>query len=98
MLFDHGTIAPSAIDLVRSGITFHSSISIFSPSPVHAGQAPNGELNENRRGSSSWNEIPHDAQANDSLKVASVHTSAALAVPPFDGLRMTGSGDWYRTV
>ncbi len=35
--FDHGTIAPSAIDFVRSGITFHGSISIFTPRPLHAG-------------------------------------------------------------
>ena len=39
MLFDHGTIAPSAIDLVRSGITFQGSISIFTPRPLHAAHA-----------------------------------------------------------
>src|SRR3989442_7796357 len=33
------------------------------PSPEHSGQAPNGELNENCRGSSSGSESPHVGQA-----------------------------------
>src|SRR3979411_1818856 len=93
MFFDHGTIAPSLIDFVRSGMTFHSSISIFSPKPLQAGHAPYGELKENSRGSGSWNEIPHDAQANDSLNVASVHTWDGLSVAAF-----AFTAAWYSTV
>ena len=67
----HGTIAPSSIDRPRSGMTFHGSISIFTPSPVQSGHAPYGELNENRRGASSSNESPQYTHASDSLNVSS---------------------------
>src|SRR5579872_6923921 len=66
-----GTIAPSSIDFVRSGMTFHGSISIFSPKPLQPGHAPYGELNENRRGANSSNESPHSTHANASLNVSS---------------------------
>src|SRR3970040_3011907 len=49
----HGTIAPSKIDLLLSGITRSASNSIFIPKPLHALHIPNGELNENVLGSSS---------------------------------------------
>ncbi len=48
-----GTIAPSKMDLLLSGITRSSSNSIFTPKPLHALHIPNGELNEKVRGSSS---------------------------------------------
>ena len=50
--------APSAIDLLRSGMIRSTSNSSRMPSPVHSGQAPWGELNENERGSSSSNVVP----------------------------------------
>ena len=64
------------IDFVRSGITFHGSISIFSPKPLHAGHAPYGELNENRRGASSSNDKPQYTHANASLNVRLVAFSS----------------------
>ena len=50
-----GAIAPSSRDKVGSGITKSGSTSFLLPRPVHSGQAPNGELNENDRGSNSSN-------------------------------------------
>src|SRR3989338_10256963 len=49
----HGTIAPSKIDLLLSGITRSASNSIFTPNPLHALHITNAELNENVLGSSS---------------------------------------------
>src|SRR3989338_6675548 len=49
----HGTIAPSKMDLLLSGITRSASNSIFIPNPLHALHIPNGELNENVLGSRS---------------------------------------------
>src|SRR6516164_9284685 len=49
----HGAIAPSASDLDWSGTISSGSTSSLVPSPVQSGQAPQGELNENERGSSS---------------------------------------------
>ena len=48
-----GWIAPSASERSSSGTTSSGSTSLRVPRPVHSGQAPNGELNENDRGSSS---------------------------------------------
>ncbi len=48
-----GTIAPSKIDFVLSGITKSGSNSIFAPSPLQALQDPKGELNEKVLGSNS---------------------------------------------
>ena len=42
------------------------------PIPVHSGQAPNGELKENERGSNSSNERLQSWQARCSLKVRSL--------------------------
>ncbi len=53
---DQGPIAPSA-RVIDGSLTMSSgSTSIRVPRPVHSGQAPNGELKENDRGSSSSNE------------------------------------------
>ena len=49
----HGTIAPSKIDLVLSGITKSESNSIFTPNPLHVLHIPNGKLNEKVLGSKS---------------------------------------------
>ncbi len=49
----HGATAPSPSDFSSSGTISSGSTSSRVPSPVHSGQAPNGELNENDRGSSS---------------------------------------------
>ena len=50
---DQGPMAPSPRVAPGSGTTSSGSTSIRVPSPWHSGQAPNGELNENDRGSSS---------------------------------------------
>ena len=63
---DHGRIAPSPSDSDGSGTISSGSISIWEPSPVHRGQAPCGELNENIRGSSSGIEVPQCRHANRS--------------------------------
>ena len=59
----------------RSGRILLKSHSIFSPRPVHSGQAPNGLLKENRRGCKSGIEIPQSGQAFFWLK----NTSSSLS-------------------
>src|SRR4030065_624616 len=49
--------APSIIDLFLSGITRSGETSVIAPRPWQVGQAPNGELNENMRGSRLSNTI-----------------------------------------
>ncbi len=53
---DHGWMAPSSSDFWSSGTTSSGSTSIRLPRPEQSGQAPNGELKENERGSSSSND------------------------------------------
>ena len=53
---DQGAIAPSLMDRLSSGTTNSASTSNFVPIPEHSGQAPNGELKENERGSNSSND------------------------------------------
>src|ERR671922_1066470 len=58
----HGFIAPSSKLLDLSGIIKSGSNSILMPRPLHSLHAPNGELNENVRGSKSPREIPQRGQ------------------------------------
>src|SRR5712691_1196764 len=58
-----GSITPSRIDKLGSPSTRSAFTSRRVPSPEHSGQAPNGELKENCRGSSSGSESPHFGQA-----------------------------------
>src|ERR1039458_5981901 len=51
----HGSTAPPASVLVRSGITRFMSKSMVLPNPWQRGQAPTGELKLNRVGSGSAN-------------------------------------------
>ena len=53
--FDHGAMAPLRKVASLSGMTRSGSMCSSTPRPSQAGQAPNGLLNENRRGSISWN-------------------------------------------
>lgn len=48
-----GTIPPSAIDLLLSGMIFSTSTILTVPSPLQQGQAPRGELNEKLWGAGS---------------------------------------------
>src|SRR5512144_2109570 len=66
-IFAHGTRAPAARLFVLSGITRSGSISSRVPSPVQAGHAPWGELNEKLRGSSSSIVNPSYGQVKRSL-------------------------------
>src|SRR5215467_13698728 len=58
-----GPKPPSKRGFVQSTITFEGSKSYFEPRPLHAGQAPYGELKLNERGSSCGTEMPHSLQA-----------------------------------
>lgn len=49
-------MAPSSRDLSSSGTISSGSTSMRVPMPVQSGQAPNGELKEKERGSSSSKE------------------------------------------
>src|SRR5450631_4934206 len=51
--WDQGAMAPWLIDRSSLGINRSGSTSSSTPRPVHRGQAPKGELNENERGSTS---------------------------------------------
>ncbi len=87
--YAHGWITPSRSDLLGSGMMSSGSTSIRVPKPEHVGHAPNGELNENDRGSSSSNDRPSARHARCSLKVSSrslsssaKSTRSSVTVPP----------------
>ncbi len=67
----HGATAPCARLFSGSGMTRSGSTSLRVPMPVHSGQAPNGELNENDRGSSASKDSPSSTQARCSENVRS---------------------------
>src|SRR5215469_203816 len=67
----HTPIAPSASDRSSSETTSSGSTSILVPRPVQSGQAPQGELNENDRGSSSSNDRSSCRQARCSEYIRS---------------------------
>src|SRR6478735_1078947 len=62
--FVHGSMAPWLSDFDGSGITRFRSKSIVLPNPWHLGQAPNGLLKENSRGSGSSYLMPHFLHSN----------------------------------
>src|SRR5690349_17151609 len=64
----HTVTAPPRIDNAPLGTTRSGSISGRDPRPLHDGQNPTGELNENDWGVSSPKEVPHDGHAFFSLK------------------------------
>src|SRR5688500_20219070 len=59
----HGATAPWARLFSGSGMTRSGSTSLRVPMPVHSEQAPNGELNEDDRGSRASKESPSGIQA-----------------------------------
>ena len=89
LLEDQSEIAPSLIEIESSGITKSESTSSLLPSPVHSGQAPNGELNEKDLGSSSSKESEQSWQAkcseyvNSSLSITSRTT---MPLPSFNAV------------
>ncbi len=86
---DQGAIAPPLIDRSGSGMISSSSTSIRMPRPVHSGQAPNGELNEKERGSSSSKEMSSYGQYRCSEYIRSRcgsssgrSTKSSVIIPP----------------
>ena len=77
----HGTIAPSKIDFVLSGMTKSASNSILTPSPLHWLHIPNGELKENVRGSNSPTVIPQWGHALFCEKIFSSFSDATNTEP-----------------
>ena len=86
----HGWMAPSPSVAPGSGTTSSGSTSIRVPSPWHSGQAPNGLLKENERGSSSsvsmaWS-LGHDIfslnRSSRSGSLASRSTKSNVMRPP----------------
>ena len=75
---DHGAIAPSLSESESSGTTNSSSTSSLVPIPVQSGQAPNGELKENERGSISSKDNPQSWQAMCSENTFSFRGSVAF--------------------
>ncbi len=71
-------MAPLRSVASRSGMTSSASMCCSTPSPPHSGQAPNGLLNENSRGSISGMVKPDTGQANFSEKIS----RSALALRP----------------
>ena len=59
------------------------SKSYFEPRPLHAGQAPYGELKLNERGSSCGTEMPQSGQASFSEKTCSLPPTIATVTSPF---------------
>src|SRR2546425_8540349 len=73
---------PSKSGRVQSVTTFAGSKSYLEPRPLHAGQAPYGELKLKERGSSSGTEIPHSGQANFSEKTCSAPSTTETVTRP----------------
>ena len=64
-------------------------MSNIAPSPWHSLHAPCGELNENKRGSSSAKLFAHDGQARRVEKIDKP-AFAATALPPFAAFFVAG--------
>src|SRR5262249_46764360 len=86
---DHGAMAPLRSVAFLSGIMRSASMCCSTPRPPQAGQAPDGLLNENSRGSISEIVKPETGQANFSANVMRPASAAAalgalgLLGPPF---------------
>ena len=63
-----GAMPPSAIESEESGTILAMSTVLMVPKPLHTGQAPAGELNENVWGAGSGKDIPLSGQMKCLLK------------------------------
>ena len=92
--------APSSMLSDGSGTTASGSTSSRTPSPVHAGHAPCGLLNEKLRGAGSSIEIPQYTQANSSENSSSCMPLSASAgisrMSPSLSLDACSSDSWSR--
>src|SRR4029077_12258706 len=77
--FAQGEMAPRRSVRSLSGMTRSESMCCSTPSPPHFGQAPNGLLNENSRGSISGIVKAEIGQANFSEKTSRRASAAAAA-------------------
>src|SRR6266446_8744262 len=77
-----GPNPPSNSGRDQSTMILAGSKSYFEPRPLHAGQAPYGELKLNDRGSSCGTEMPHSGQASFSEKTCSLPLTTATATRP----------------
>src|SRR5438105_7035110 len=75
-----------------SGMTRSGSMCCSTPSPPHFGQAPNGLLNENSRGSISGMVKPETGQANFSEKMMRL-SAGEVACPPSPPEREDPAGE-----
>src|ERR1700694_6056842 len=71
----HGNTTPSRMLMLGSPRSSSSLTSRREPRPPQAGHAPNGELNEKWRGSSSGSEMPHTGQPYLSEKRCGLRSS-----------------------
>src|SRR5271165_1143579 len=76
-LLPPGPSPPSKSGRVQSAITFSGVNSYFDPRPLHAGQAPYGELKLNERGSNTGTEMPQSGHASFSEKTCSLPPTTA---------------------
>src|SRR5438034_2678695 len=83
---DPGPSPPSKSGRDQSLIIFDGSKSYFEPRPLHAGQAPYGELKLNERGSSTGTEIPQSGHASFSENVCSLPPTMATVTSPLASL------------
>src|SRR5260370_30587610 len=77
-----GPRPPSKSGRVQSVMIFEGSKSYFEPRPLHAVQAPYGELKLKERGSSCGTEMPQSGQASFSEKVCSLPLTIATVTRP----------------
>src|SRR6266403_4951796 len=79
---DPGPSPPSKSGRVQSVTTFAGSKSYFEPRPLHAGQAPYGELKLHERGSSCGTLRPQSGHASFSENVNSFPPTTATVTNP----------------
>src|SRR6266571_7103546 len=77
-----GPRPPSKRGRVQSLMIREGSKSYLEPRPLHAGQAPYGELKLKERGSSCGTEMPQSGQASFSEKVCSLPPTMATVTRP----------------
>ena len=68
-----------------------------TPSPLHSGQAPYGELNEKRRGSTSGNDEPSIGQINLAERVRTAPSGLSILTSPFDSCRARSTASESRS-